>query len=416
MAPRLGRSVVRLGKAVKSNWFLVGIVGSIFFAYLAPWIGAKNGPLVPRITVKILAVSFIFFSSGLTLKSEDLGRSFLQYRVHSFVQLYTMGLIPILMGLFIIPALEHFTNLSPPLLRGFMIVSCMPPPVSSAAILTRASEGNEAAAIFNSAFGSFLGIVVTPMLLLYTVGISSDVPVGNIFISLSGTVVLPLIVGQVLRHFAWLRIEPLNIPFKPMAQCVLLLIIYSAFCDTFESHFEIQTFVLIEVIITVVACLVLFSAVAFVAANRFGYTRKDVICITFCGTHKSLTLGMPMLKIIFENHPQFSLISLPLLMYHPTQIMLGGFMVPAARNWVVSAEGELPKYIGGGGKPRGSISRLSSVSGGPRTSTISPVIGGGGRSLSIGEDFEAVSPTSPGLRRSPSQTKGLHSMDAVFDP
>ena len=75
-----------------------------------------------------------------------------------------------------------------------------------------------------------------------------------------------------------------------------------------------------------------------------------------------------------------------------------------------------PRYIGGGGKPRGSISRLSSVSGGPRTSTISPVIGGGGRSLSIGEDFEAVSPTSPGLRRSPSQTKGLHSMDAVFDP
>jgi len=70
-----------------------------------------------------------------------------------------------------------------------------------------------------------------------------------------------------------------------------------------------------------------------------------VICITFCGTHKSLTLGMPMLKIIFENHPQFSLISLPLLMYHPTQIMLGGLMVPAARNWVVSAEGELPKCL-----------------------------------------------------------------------
>ena len=36
------------------------------------------------------------------------------------------------------------------------VVGCMPPPVSSAVILTKAVGGNEAAAIFNSAFGSFL--------------------------------------------------------------------------------------------------------------------------------------------------------------------------------------------------------------------------------------------------------------------
>ena len=36
------------------------------------------------------------------------------------------------------------------------MVGCMPPPVSSAVILTKAVGGNDAAAIFNSAFGSFL--------------------------------------------------------------------------------------------------------------------------------------------------------------------------------------------------------------------------------------------------------------------
>lgn len=41
----------------------------------------------------------------------------------------------------------------------------MPPPVSSAVIFTRAVGGNEAAAIFNSAFGSFLGIFASPLLL-----------------------------------------------------------------------------------------------------------------------------------------------------------------------------------------------------------------------------------------------------------
>ena len=125
---------------------------------------------------------------------------------------------------------------------------------------------------------------------------------------------------QVLRHYAWLRIEPLNIPFKPMAQFVLLMIIYSAFCDTFQcrvwsphlhlmclntsskkvlrcgcifktAHFEIQSSVLAQVVCMVVVTLILFSMLAFWLSNRLGYTRKDVICITFCGTHKSLTLG-----------------------------------------------------------------------------------------------------------------------------
>lgn len=45
----------------------------------------------------------------------------------------------------------------------------MPPPVSSAVILTRAANGNETAAIFNSVLGSFLGIIITPILLLFNV-------------------------------------------------------------------------------------------------------------------------------------------------------------------------------------------------------------------------------------------------------
>lgn len=47
----------------------------------------------------------------------------------------------------------------------------MPPPVSSAVILTRAAQGNETAAILNSVLGSFLGILITPLSLLLNVTI-----------------------------------------------------------------------------------------------------------------------------------------------------------------------------------------------------------------------------------------------------
>lgn len=58
-----------------------------------------------------------------------------------------------------------------PDIKYFRLVtlSCMPPPVSSAVILTKSVGGNEAAAIFNSALGSILGVFVTPALLLWLV-------------------------------------------------------------------------------------------------------------------------------------------------------------------------------------------------------------------------------------------------------
>lgn len=161
-------------------------------------------------------------------------------------------------------------------------MSCMPPPVSSAAILTRAAGGNEAAAIFNSVFGSFLGIFVTPPLLLNVVGVSSQVPALGIVKSLGSTVVLPLFVGQVVRTVGWKKIEKWGVPWSKIAsKClrlprstrssqlarvglppplraepcvrpartrlatltqgvVLLVIIYSAFCDTFSKKVDIE--------------------------------------------------------------------------------------------------------------------------------------------------------------------------------
>ena len=76
------------------------------------------------------------------------------------------------------------------------------------------------------------------------------------------------------------------------------------------------------------------SVITFYAANFLGYAPKDVVCIMYCSTHKSLTLGMPMLKIVFADNPLLSVLCLPLLAYHPTQIMLGGLLVPTMKDWL----------------------------------------------------------------------------------
>ncbi|XP_052449178.1 sodium/bile acid cotransporter 7-like [Carassius gibelio] len=65
-----------------------------------------------------------------------------------------------------------------------------------------------------------------------------------------------------------------------------------------------------------------------------GFTAADSVAIMFCATHKSLTLGIPMLKIVFEGYEHLSLISVPLLIYHPAQILLGSVLLPSIKTWM----------------------------------------------------------------------------------
>ncbi|XP_051475050.1 sodium/bile acid cotransporter 7 isoform X4 [Apus apus] len=55
---------------LRKEWFIFGIVLVIAVARLEPAVGVKGGALKPEITITYIAVSAIFFNSGLSLKTE----------------------------------------------------------------------------------------------------------------------------------------------------------------------------------------------------------------------------------------------------------------------------------------------------------------------------------------------------------
>ncbi|XP_038611039.1 sodium/bile acid cotransporter 7 isoform X6 [Tachyglossus aculeatus] len=65
---------------MRKEWFMLGIVLVIAAAKLEPSVGVKAGPLKPEITVTYIAVSAIFFNSGLSLKTERYGFFFNCYQ------------------------------------------------------------------------------------------------------------------------------------------------------------------------------------------------------------------------------------------------------------------------------------------------------------------------------------------------
>jgi len=325
-------------ESVKKNWFLFSIGLFIIFAKYAPWIGQKGGPLYPEITIKYIAVSIIFFNSGLSLKTDELKAAVFHFRLHGFIQSFTFIFIPAIISV-LVYLLKSTSSINEYLLRGILVVACMPPPVSSAVIITKSIGGNDAGAIFNSALGSFMGIFVTPALLLMLVGVSGAVPIMNIINTLSITVVLPLFAGQLVRMYIKDWLEETKPPLGQIGSFMLLMIIYTTFCDTFAS--DVSAVKPLELLI--VALLILLIQLSFLylifstcATNNlsFGFSKADIVALMFCSTHKSLTLGMPILKIIYAGDIILPFISIPLLIYHPTQILLGGFLVPMVKNWL----------------------------------------------------------------------------------
>ncbi|XP_042684326.1 sodium/bile acid cotransporter 7 isoform X4 [Centrocercus urophasianus] len=283
---------------LRKEWFIAGIALVIAAARLEPAVGVKGGPLKPEITVTYIAVSAIFFNSGLSLKTEELTSALTHVKLHLFVQIFTLVFFPTAIWLFL--QLLSITPINEWLLKGLQTVGCMPPPVSSAVILTKAVGGNE-------------GIVITPLLLLL------------------------FIVRRYIKD--WLeRKKP---PFGTISSCVLLMIIYTTFCDTFANpNIDLDKFSLIVIVFIIFSVQMSFMFLTFLFSTRddSGFTPADTVAIVFCSTHKSLTLGIPMLKIVFAGYEHLSLISVPLLIYHPAQILLGSLLVPTIKSWMVSRQ------------------------------------------------------------------------------
>ncbi|KAF1458885.1 Sodium/bile acid cotransporter 7, partial [Pygoscelis antarcticus] len=302
------------------------------------------GPLKPEITITYIAVSAIFFNSGLSLKTEELTSALMHVKLHLFVQIFTLVFFPTAIWLFL--QLLSITPINEWLLKGLQTVGCMPPPVSSAVILTKAVGGNEAAAIFNSAFGSFLVsnalFIASALIVLFlTLGSSSSVPFTSIFSQLFMTVVVPLIIGQIVRRYIKDWLERKKPPFGAISSCVLLMIIYTTFCDTFANpNIDLDKFSLIIIVFIIFSVQMSFMFLTFLFStrNNSSFTPADTVAIIFCSTHKSLTLGIPMLKIVFAGYEHLSLISVPLLIYHPAQILLGSLLVPTIKSWMVSRQ------------------------------------------------------------------------------
>ena len=82
-------------------------------------------------------------------------------------------------------------------------------------------------------------------------------------------------------------------------------------------------------------------------------------------------MGIPMLNAIFESNPNVGLYTLPLLIWHPMQLVIGSALAPRIANWVEREENRLEAEKHDSGLNPNSTEATGDIEGGANNDTAS---------------------------------------------
>jgi solute carrier family 10 (sodium/bile acid cotransporter), member 7 len=150
---------------LQRQWFLCALLAVFGLSAVLPPL--PNGDW--QRSAKLMLVFLIFLFSGISLRTGELLKSFFNLRLHLFIQILSLLVLPLIM-MAIVNLLEPL-GLPDDFLLGLLILGALPTTITSCVAFTTLAGGNVAGALVNASLGNLLGIVITPLwLMLYTKG------------------------------------------------------------------------------------------------------------------------------------------------------------------------------------------------------------------------------------------------------
>jgi sodium/bile acid cotransporter 7 len=117
--------------------------------------------------------------------------------------------------------------------------------------------------------------------------------------------------------------------FKMAQQYCLVFIVYTVFCRTFDdgsdsSVGDIFLMILFQFLFLTTLMVVAWFSLKLVFPNE---PKLRVMGLFGC-THKTVAMGVPLINAIYESDSAVGLYTLPLLIWHPMQLVIGTFLAP----------------------------------------------------------------------------------------
>ena len=273
-------------KHLKKHAFTLWLLCGVILAMLFPGPAADGGFLNAKLLTKI-GVWVIFFLQGLSLATSELANGYKPKRLHVFVLTWNYLWFPALVGVLLWP----LSMLLPENLRlGFWLLAILPTTVSSAVTFTAVSGGNSSNAIFSTVFSNLLSVLLVPTVCVAYLAseTSTQVSLLPLFSTLFSLIVLPLIIGQIIRMLMPLRSSAFAKKTKSVGNWIIIFIVHAAFANSVQSGFldSLSGGDVVAVILSTVVVLLTISSLVWWTSCLIQPSRGQRIAAFFCASQK----------------------------------------------------------------------------------------------------------------------------------
>lgn len=317
----------------RKNWFVAGLGAAVLLAFVAPGPGSPSGWLNPGITTKA-GVALIFFFQGLSMNLGELRSGIASWRLHLFVQIFVFVAFPAI-GLLL--DVLGFRFLPADLRMGFLFLCVLPSTISTAVVYTSLAGGNTAGAVFNATASNVLGVIVTPLWTGWLMSARGQaIEIGPVIAGIAALIILPIILGQMVRPAIRATAVAATPMMRDISSGLILMMVYTAFAGSVSKGVwrEIGASAIVGTVLGSCALFAVILGVVWASSRAAGLNRADRIAALMSAPQKTLASGVPMAQLIFAGHPALGLILLPVLVYHPVQLIAGAWLIPRIRNGV----------------------------------------------------------------------------------
>jgi solute carrier family 10 (sodium/bile acid cotransporter), member 7 len=319
---------------LRRHWFLLGLILVILLAALLPQGAAWNE--WARLTTVIIAL--VFLGMGVTLPSEVLLLGLSKWKIHLLIQAYIFLFVPFWV-LLTTALIKPFITVE--IYIGLLALAVLPTTISTCSVFTAVSRGDTVVALFNAALANLAGVLISPLWLsLLLRGTGRSLPFSvlvDIITSLALMMVLPLLMGQILRLSFRRSAVRLQSKINVACNVLILMIVFFTLARSFASD-ELRQglgafWLPLVYLVLLHPCLVLIAAYS---ARRLKLNGPETIAVMYAAPQKTMAMGVPLLTVYFGGDPGILGIALlPLLFYHSWELFFSGLLktLPIVKRW-----------------------------------------------------------------------------------
>ena len=306
-------------------WFLIAMGFVVPLGLIWP----DGGEAISESTIAIpLLVATTLLISGFLLDARRLARQAANLRAILLTLSTTFLVAPVLgyaLAFLIGPSLSTPGSGGALFLEAVMVTAAQASTLASALALTIIAGGDRELALVLTLFSNALTVFLTPVILDLSIGAQVSFPVAQMMARMALVVLLPVVLGQVLRRLLARRVSDgwiTMLRFVP--QLIMLCFIYTGFANARD---ELQDESLIALRLLAVAALLHGGLLLWTRglSKLLRLPEPARVAVILSGSQKTLPNGLYVWKGFFAGNPYCPV---ALVLYHLFQLVIDTLFLP----------------------------------------------------------------------------------------